>query len=89
MGGVQEQTLCYDFGMTLTLKDVMELAATWSREDQDELAEYASEIEARRTGLYTMSEDERIAVARGLAQADRGEFIPDELLAEADRRHGR
>lgn len=59
------------------------------REDQDELAEYAREIEARRTGIYTMSDDERISVNKGLAQADRGEFVSDELVAEADKRHGR
>jgi hypothetical protein len=74
---------------TKTLKDVMEQAATWPREDQDELAEYAREIEARRTGVYTMSDDERVAVGKGLAEADRGEFVPDELVAEADKRRGR
>ena len=73
---------------TKTLKDVMEHAATWPREDQDELAEYAREIEARRTGIYAMSDDERISVAKGMAQADRGEFVSDELMAEADKRHG-
>jgi predicted transcriptional regulator len=72
-----------------TLRDVLERAATWPREDQDELAEYAREIEARRTGIYTMSDDERVAVGKGMAQADRGEFVPDELVAEADKRHGR
>jgi predicted transcriptional regulator len=73
---------------TKTFKDVMEQAATWPPEDQNELAEYAREIEARRTGIYTMSDDERSAVARGLAEADRGEFVSDELVAEADKRHG-
>jgi predicted transcriptional regulator len=82
--------LCYNFSMiTKTLLDVMELAAAWPREDQDELAEYAREIEARRTGVYTMSDNERMAVAKGLAQADRGEFVADELVAEADKRYGR
>jgi hypothetical protein len=73
--------------MNKTLREVLEHAATWPREDQDELAEYAREIEARRTGLYTMSDEERIAVRRGLAEADRGEFVSDERLAEADKRH--
>jgi predicted transcriptional regulator len=74
---------------TKALKEVLEHAATWPVEDQDELAEYAREIEARRTGIYTMSDDERAAVAKGLAEADRGEFVADELVAEADKRHGR
>ena len=65
---------------TKTFKDVMEQAATWPPEDQDELAEYAREIEARRTGIYTMSDEERSAVAKGLAEADWGEFVPDALV---------
>ena len=73
--------------MNKTLREVLEHAATWPREDQDELAEYVREIEARRTGIYTMSNEERIAVRRGLAEADRGEFVSDDRLAEADKRH--
>ena len=43
-----------------------------------------AEIEVRRTGLYVMTDDERAAVRAGLARADRGEFVPNELVAEAD-----
>jgi hypothetical protein len=77
----------YNDPMNKLLKEVIEHAETWPREDQEELAEYAREIEARRTGIYTMSDDERSAVLKGLAEADRGEFVPDELIAEADKRH--
>jgi hypothetical protein len=70
-----------------TLKEVLEYAETWSREDQDDLAEYAREIEARRTGIYTMSDAERAAVKRALAQANQGEFVSDEIVAEADKRN--
>ena len=73
--------------MNKILREVFEHAANWPREDQEELAEYAREIEARRTGIYTMSDDERAAVRLGLAEADRGEFVPDDLIAEADKRH--
>jgi len=73
--------------MNKILQDVFEHAANWPREDQEELAEYAREIEARRTGMYTMSDDERAAVRVGLAEADRGEFVPDEFIAKADKRH--
>ena len=72
--------------MNRILKEVIEHAETWPLEDQQELAEYAREIEARRTGVYTMSDDERAAVRRGLAEADRGEFVPDEVITEADER---
>ena len=70
--------------MNRLLKEVFEHAETWP---QEELAEYAREIEARRTGIYTMSDDERTAVGKGLAEADRGEFVSEELIAEADKRH--
>jgi hypothetical protein len=75
--------------MTLkALEDVFRSAKAWPMEDQAELAELAREIEARRTRTYVMSDDERAAVREGLEQADRGEFAPDEIVAEADKRHG-
>jgi len=73
--------------MNKILKEVIEHAETWPVEDQEELAEYAREIEARRTSVYTMSENERAAVRQGLAEADRGEFVPDEIVIDADKRH--
>ena len=68
------------------LREVMEQAETWPEEDQAELAEYAREIQAQRTGVYPMAGDERATVHRGLSQADRGKFVSDEVVAEADRR---
>lgn len=73
--------------MVKTLEDMMKKAAQWPREDQEELAEFAREIEACRTGVYVMSDAERAAVREGLAQADRGEFVPDAVVAKADKRH--
>jgi hypothetical protein len=73
--------------MNRLLKEVIEHAETWPLEDQEELAEYAREIEARRTGVYTMSDQERVAVSKGLAEADRGQFVSEERVAEADKRH--
>ena len=75
--------------MVKALEDVIKKAEKWPREDQEELAEYAREIEARRTGVYVMSDAEREAVREGLAQADRGEFVPDDVVAKADKRHER
>jgi hypothetical protein len=63
--------------MNNILQDVIEHALNWPREDQEELAEYAREIEARRSGIYTMSDDERASVRIGSAEADRNEFVPD------------
>ena len=74
--------------MNKLLKEMIEHAETWPREDQEELAEYAREIEARRTGVYSMSDDERAAVGKGLARPTAGEFVTDEIVTEADERGG-
>jgi predicted transcriptional regulator len=73
--------------MIKTLKNALKLVETWPAEDQEELAEHAREIEARRTDVYMLSDDERAAVCKGLAEADRGDFVPDKVIAEADTRH--
>jgi hypothetical protein len=69
--------------MTDTLSDGLKRAKDWPAADREKLAEYAREIEARRTGVYVMSDDER-----GLAQADRGEFASDEEMAALRQRFG-
>lgn len=74
--------------MVKTLAGVLKTAENWPREDQEELAEFAPEIEARRTGHYTPSDEERAAIREGLAQANRGEFVPDDVVARAENRHG-
>ena len=51
---------------------------SWPRQDQEELAELAREIEARRSGVYVMTDDERAAVAE--ARASR--LVPEEEVAE-------
>jgi predicted transcriptional regulator len=62
------------------LADVLRRAESWPQEDQEALAEYAREIEARRTGVYRLTDQERAAVREGLAEADRGEFVSDEEM---------
>ncbi len=74
--------------MIKSLTDALKFAETWPKEDQEELAEHAREIVARRSGVYMMSDKERGAVCQGLDEADRGDFVPDELVAEANKRHG-
>ena len=63
--------------MTCGTKDLLEKVASWPEDDRLELAEVAAEIEARRTGRYVMTDDERAAVSHGLQQVKRGEFASD------------
>jgi hypothetical protein len=49
--------------MNQTAKDLLSRVEAWPREDQEELLEMVRAIEARRTGVYQLSEDEQAAIA--------------------------
>jgi predicted transcriptional regulator len=63
--------------MSPDTKKLLERVSSWPKDDQDELAEIVAEIEARRTGIYRLSDDERAAVRKGMDAARRGDFTPD------------
>jgi hypothetical protein len=48
--------------MTQGATEILRRVEHWPQEDQDGLAELAREIEARRTGVYVLSDDERAAL---------------------------
>jgi len=48
--------------MSETAKDILRRVETWPQEDQEELLEMARAIEARRTGIYVLSEDEQASI---------------------------
>ncbi|MBI1867533.1 MAG: hypothetical protein HYS06_04465 [Methylocystis sp.] len=66
------------------LTEVLQRVETWPQEDQEALAEYAREIEARRTGLYRLTDDERAAIKK----ARESKLIPDEEMGAYWKRHG-
>lgn len=70
--------------MSPAVKEILNKVATWPEEDQEELAELAREIEARRTGVYVLSEDERAAIA----DARRGAFASEDDVVAFWSRHG-
>jgi hypothetical protein len=78
--------------MTPKLKNLLERAEAWPETDQDEFAAiaeaFAGEVEERHTGVYVLQGEELDAVEEAMGQADRGEFVPDAVVAEADKRRG-
>ena len=70
--------------MNSRTKDILQKVAGWPAEDQEELAELAREIEARRSGVYELSDAERTAIA----DARRGAFASDEQATAFWKRHG-
>jgi hypothetical protein len=63
---------------------VLESVRSWPREDQQELVELAREIEARRTGVYTLTDDER----RALETARRSRLVDDDEVAAYWKQRG-
>ena len=75
---------CYIEDMNAAAKEMLKKVASWPEEDQEELAELAREIEARRTGVYILSDAERAAIA----DARKGAFASDQDVAAFWKRHG-
>jgi hypothetical protein len=79
-----QQAVCYILPMTQGTKEILRRVEHWPQEDQDELAEVAREIEARRTGVYVLSDDEE----RAIDEALRSGVASDEEVAAFWKRHG-
>ena len=72
--------------MNSTLAKMLPRIEAWPDEDQEALAEAARAIEAERTGVYVLSEDENRAIELGMEAARRGDFATDEDLAALFRK---
>jgi hypothetical protein len=75
--------------MTPGTKTLLERVQAWPTEDQEELADVAREIESRRTGIYRLSDEERIAVRAGMDDARRSDFASEEEIEEFYQLHRR
>lgn len=72
--------------MNQDAKEILRRVDTWPAQDQEELAEAAREIEARRAQIYQLSDEERTAVERGLADMRSGNFASEEAIAAIFRK---
>jgi hypothetical protein len=70
--------------MTQSTKDILRRVESWPEEDQEELVEMARAIEARRTGVYLLTEDERAAIDASRRSA----IASDEKVREFWERFG-
>ncbi|MCW5697121.1 MAG: hypothetical protein KIS96_10385 [Bauldia sp.] len=75
-------------GKTLLIDTLVERIASWPEEAQDEAIESLMSIEAKVGETYRTSPEERDAIRRGLADAERGNFVSADDLAAFFKRHG-
>jgi hypothetical protein len=66
------------------LQDVLKRIETWPERDQEALAEFARVIEARRTGVYRLTDDERVAIQ----EARETGLVPDDEIDAYWKRYG-
>jgi hypothetical protein len=74
--------------MTKLLEQAIAKVRTLPDEDQDALALALLSMTDSDAAAVPLGEETRAAIREGLAQAERGEFVPDEVVAESDKRHG-
>jgi predicted transcriptional regulator len=74
--------------MTKLLEKAIAKVRELPAEDQDTVAIAVLSMTGEDTAVVHLDDETRAAVLEGLAQAERGEFVPDEVVAEADKRHG-
>ena len=69
------------FTMSPAIKELFEQVASWPQEDQEELADLARQIEARRTGVYRATVEE----LQALDEAERSGIASEEEVEAAFR----
>jgi len=66
--------------MNAELKHMLGRIERWSEEDQEELAQVALEIEARRHGVYHATPEQLKAIDEALAAIAQGQVASDEKV---------
>jgi predicted transcriptional regulator len=69
------------------LEILLERVSTWPEEARDELARSIADIEAKHLGAYRLSDEERSAVRRGLADMREGRIARDEQVVAVFNRY--
>jgi hypothetical protein len=74
--------------MSKLLERAIAKVQTLPEEDQEALAALLLSVTEGDGSAIPLDDETRVAIREGLAQAERGEFVPDEVIAQADKRHG-
>jgi hypothetical protein len=78
----------YYHHMTKLLEQAIAKARELPEQDQDALAALLLFLTEADASSVPLDEKTRAAIHQGLAQAQRGEFVPDDVVARSDKRHG-
>ena len=74
--------------MTKLLEQAIAIVRGLPDEDQEAIAAVMLTMASADASFVRLDDETRAAIREGDAQARRGEFAPDEVIAQADKRHG-
>ena len=74
--------------MTKLLEQAIAKVRGLPDEDQEAIAAVMLTMARADAPVVRLDDETRAAIREGDAQARRGEFVPDEVIAQADKRHG-
>jgi hypothetical protein len=69
------------------LEILLERISTWPEAAQEEFVRSVANIENKHIGIYRLSDDERDAVRRGLAEMSEGKLASDDAVAAVFNRY--
>jgi predicted transcriptional regulator len=69
------------------LELLLERVSTWPEEAQEEFVKSVADIETKHFGVYSLSDEERDAVRRGLADMREGKLASDAEVAAVFTRY--
>jgi hypothetical protein len=74
--------------MTKLLDQAIAKVRQLPEEEQDSLARVLLSMADMDASAFPLDAEAEAAIREGLAQAQRGEFVQDDVLSQADKRHG-
>jgi predicted transcriptional regulator len=74
--------------MTKLLEQAIARVRQLPEEEQDTLAAVILSMADADASAFPLDKEAEAAIREGLAQAERGEFVPDDVVAKANKRHG-
>ena len=73
---------------TKLLEKAIDKVRELPEDEQEAVAAVMLQMAGADAPVVHLDDDTRAAVREGNAQAERGEFVPDEVVAEANKRRG-
>jgi hypothetical protein len=74
--------------MTNLLEQAIAKARELPDEEQDTLAALILSMAGADASRFPVDRATEAAIREGTSQSERGEFVPDEVVAESNKRHG-